>query len=263
MESLLNGLLNTVFVSIPEAFIWCVFVLFLMKRADLLDVYRWEYNLKQIMIPVIPVAVSINLMRYVLQVDNLVNFIIIEIMMMVLVTYIIQRNNILNEKINYLMIIVYVLLADFVLIITTEGLCALVIISLLDMSIETINNNIFLNIILSFVPRTIQILLISVFIYKQNLGKMIDCIELILKNKVLSISMGIFLATVMTVEYILGRFFIVVEYFDAVTIKLFFAVIICIIPIILISSYVVSVYNLLWINLQIQKQKDNMLNEMI
>jgi len=166
MQNIINAVLNTIFVSIPESIVWVVFILLLLKRRDLLDFYLWKENLKQIMIPVIPVSISINLMRYILHIDRLTNFIIIEIMMSCLIIYLVKKNNFLNEKINYFKIIFYVVLADFVMIITTEGLCALIIISMLHMTIDQINNNILLNIILSFLPRTIQILLISFCMYK-------------------------------------------------------------------------------------------------
>ncbi|MCE5220165.1 MAG: hypothetical protein LLF98_02560 [Clostridium sp.] len=263
MQSIVNAVLNTVFVSIPESIIWVLFVLFLLKRNDLLDIYRWKDNLKQIMIAVIPVSISINLMRYILHIGNLINFIIIEVMMILLITYIIKKNNFLQEKINYLKIVIYVLLADFILIFITEGLLGLIVIQILNMNIETINNNILLNIVLSFIPRSIQILLISFCIYKQNIGKMINYIELIIENKVLSISMSIFLIMVIISNAILDRFILGMNYLNhyIIPVKISITVIIILIPIIMISSYIISIYNLLWINLKIQKEKDNMLND--
>lgn len=265
IQNIVNAVLNTMFVSIPETTIWVIAVLFLLKRSDLLDVYRWKRNLQQVMIVAIPPAIMINLMRYILEVNNLINFIIVEIMMVLLITYIIEKNNILQEKINYLMIIVYVLLADFILIITTEGLLGLVVILILNMSIETINNNILLNIVLSFIPRIIQVLLISVCIYKQNVGEMINYIELILKNKILSISMGIFLTTVIISNFILGRFVIAMNYLNSyiISVKILFTCLMILIPVIMIGSYILSIYNLLWINIKTQKEKDNMLDGII
>jgi len=262
-QSVINAVLNTIFVSIPESVIWILCVLYFLKRNDLLDVYRWKYNLKQIMIVAIPISISINLMRYILHINNLINFIVIEIMMILLISFIIRKNNVLQEKINYLKIAIYVMLADFIMIFITEGLLGLIVIQILHMSIDTINNNIILNITLSLIPRTVQILLISLCIYKQNVGKMIDYVDLILKNKVLSISMSIFLITVIITNFILQRFVMGTSYLDnyIISIKIIFIVLMILIPIIMISSYIISIYNLLWINVKIQKEKDNMLNE--
>jgi hypothetical protein len=262
-SDIFNAVMNTIFVSIPESVLWILFVFFLMKRNDLLDVYRWQYNLKQIMIAAIPVSISINVMRYILHVNNLINFIIIEIMMIILIVYIIKKNNFLNEKISYLKIVIYVMLADFIMIFTTEGLLGLIIIQMLHMSIDVINNNIGLNITLSLIPRTVQILLISLCIYKQNVGKMINYVELILRNKILSISMSVFLITVIISNFILQRFVMATNYLDhyIMSIKIALIVLMIIIPIIMIGSYIFSIYNLLWINIKTQKEKDNMLND--
>jgi hypothetical protein len=264
MQGIINAILNTLFVSLPEEFLWCLTILLFLQRSDLLDVYRWKRNLKEILLPVIvPVAVSINIMRYILHTNNLINFIIIEIMMCILIIGLIKRNNFLNEQINYLKIIIYVILADFIIIFITEGLLGLIVIQVLSMDIDTINNNIFLNIILSFIPRTIQILLISLCIYKQNTGKMINYIELILQNRVLSISMSVFLIAVVIANFILDRFVLGMNLLNhyVLFIRISITILIILIPVIMISSYIISIFNLLWINVKIQKEKDNMLND--
>lgn len=258
LQSITNAVLNTIFVSIPEEFIWVVFTLILLKRRDLLDIYFWKQNLKQIMIPVLPVAISINLMRYILHIDRLTNFIIIEIMMSCLVIFLVKKNNFLNEKINYFKIIFYVILADFITIITTEGLCVLIVLPMLNITIDQINNNILMNITLSFLPRTLQILLISFCIYKQTIGKMINCIELILRNKVLTISMTIFLTTVLITNYAFQLFITNIHYLDKyiLTIKMCLIVLIVLIPVVIITSFIVSVFSLLLENSKLRQEKE-------
>jgi hypothetical protein len=169
-QSIINAVLNTIFVSVPESLVWLIFILILLKEKNLLDVYFWKENLRKFMIVCLPIAISINTMRYILHVDNLVNFIIIEVMMCSLVIYLIKKNNFLNEKLNYFKIIFYVILADFIVIVTTEGICVLALTYLLNMTIEQINNNILLNIMLSILPRVFQVLLISFALYKQSFG---------------------------------------------------------------------------------------------
>ena len=260
MQSITNAVLNTIFVSIPETLVWCVFVLILLKRKDMLDIYLWKENLKQIILIVsLPVSISINLMRYILHVDNLVNFITIEIMMCSLIIYMIRKNNFLNEKLNYIKIIFYVILADFIVIITTEGLCVLIVTLILNMTIEQINNNICLNICISILPRVFQILIISFCLYKQSFGKMINCVELILKNKILTISMVIFLFTVGLSNYFLQRFIISTHYLNQyiLYVQIFFIILLILMPVILITSYIVSIVNLLLENSKLQVQKDN------
>jgi len=265
MQNIINAVLNTIFVSIPESIVWVVFILILLKRRDMLDVYFWKENLGRIMIPALSVAISINLMRYILHVNNLVNFIVIEIMMSCLIIYIIKENNFLNEKNNYIKIILYVILADFIIIITTEGICILIVTYILHMTIEQINNNIFLNIILSILPRVFQILLIVFCLYKQSVGKMINCVELILRNKVLTISMILFLFTVVISNFIFGRYIIAMQFLNnyILAIKIIFIVLVLLIPVIMITSYIISIYNLLLENSKLQKEKDNIYDDIM
>lgn len=263
MQSIINAVLNTVFVSIPEGIVWVVFILILLKRKDMLDVYFWKQNLKQIMIPVLPVAISINLMRYILHVDNLINFITIEIMMCSLVIYMIKKNNFLNEKLNYIKIILFVILADFIIIVTTEGLCVLTIVYVLKMTIEQINNNILLNIMLSILPRVLQVLIISFCLYKQSVGKMVNCIELIIKNKVLTISMIIFLFTVLVSNHLFQRFIIDIQYLNKFVLvtKLGLTLLMILIPVVIIVSYIVSVFSLLLEKSKLIQEKENIYND--
>ena len=260
MQNITNAVLNTIFVSIPETLVWCIFILILLKRKDMLDIYLWKENLKQIILIVsLPVSISINLMRYILHVDNLVNFITIEIMMCSLIIYMIRKNNFLNEKLNYIKIIFYVILADFIMIVTTEGICIVTLTYVLNMTIDQINNNIILNIVLSIIPRVFQILIISFSLYKQSFGKMINCIELILRNRILTISMVMFLFTVLISNYVFQRKIIAMHCFNKyiLIVEVSLTILMVLIPVIIISSYIVSVFNLLLENSKLRQEKEN------
>lgn len=265
MQNLINATLNTIFVSIPEEFVWVVFTLILLKRWDLLDIYRWKYNLKQIMIPVIPVAIAINLMRYVLHINSLVNFITIEIMMCCLVIYLIKKNNFLQEKINYIKIILSVLLADFIIILMTEIISVLSIVFIFNLNINEINNNVVFNIVLSILPRILQILIITYCIYKQNAGKMINHIEVISKNKILSVSTAVFIFTVVITIVVFARFIYGMQYLSNYILitKLLLLILLVLIPVILISSYFISICNLLYENSKLQREKENIYDDIL
>jgi len=265
IQSITNAILNTIFVSIPETLVWSIFVLVLIKEKNLLDIYFWKENLLKLLQIAIPISISINLMRYILHLNNLVNFIIIEIMMSVLMILLIKKNNFLNEKINYFKIVFYVILADLITIVTTEGICVLSITYLLHMTIDQINNNILLNILLSIIPRVFQILIISFSLYKQSVGEMVNCIELILKNKVLNISMTIFLFTVLTSNYYFQRIMNITQYLNKyiLIVKVCLTILIALIPLVIIVSYIVSIFNLLLENNKLRREKENIYNNII
>lgn len=263
LQSIIDALLNTIFVSVPEELVWVVFSLILLKRRDLLDIYFWKENLIQIMIPVLPVAVSINLMRYILHVDNIINFIIIEVMMCSLMCYLIKRNNIVNEKIKYIKIILYVILVDIGMNFVVECLYALLLMTFTHMNILVINNNIFMNITLSLFPRAIQIIIISFYLYKKNIESDIKFLELILRDKVLSISLIGFIAALITVIYFITRVIlendILLRY--AIVYQVIMNILIILIPIILIISFITPIYHLLAKNIKDKKTVENMFDD--
>ena len=263
-QNIINAILNCLFVSLPEVLIWCVAVLILLKRNNLLDIYDWKYNIKQIMIPVIPVAISINLMRYILQFDNLVNFIVVEVMMCVLVIYMIKRNNFLNDKLNYVKIVMFVLLVDLFIIFLSEGMYALLVFSIFDLTLEYVNNNILINILLSIVPRTIQVLIIVFYIYKKNVNSKISLIENILKDKVLGLSITVFTLTTVLSTFIIMNFVLKENLFQEylIALKVVLCVSITLIPLILIASYLTPIIHLINKNEKLYKSNTNIINNL-
>jgi hypothetical protein len=260
-QNIINAVLNTVFVSIPEVAIWTIFVLILSKRKDLLDIYRWKHGIKQIMIVTIPTAASINLMRYILQVDNLINFIIIEVMMCVLVIYIVKKNNFLNEKISYVKIIMFILLVDFIIIFMTEFFCVIISMFILNIDITNINSNITLNILLSIVPRLLQISVILYVFYKKNFDEKISIYKLVLENKIVSISFIVFTITLILITFVFSRTIMEMFCSNNLLFKQIFIVILALyLPIILLLSYIVSISNLLYKNIKLQQEKNNIFN---
>ena len=260
MQNIFNAVLNTLFVSIPEETVWVVFVLILLKRKDLLDIYFWKENLKKIMIPVIPIAISINLMRYVLHFDNTLNFAIVEIMMCSLVILLIKNNNFLQEKINYIKIIFYVLIVDVIMNFTIECLYIMMLNTFTNLNIIIINNDVYMNILFSIFPRILQITIIGFFLYKDNVDSSIRFFELILKDKILSISLIVFISTLITIVYFVTRVILENHVFMKYEIiyQVIMNILITLIPIILTVSYILPIYHILAVNVKTKKSMENM-----
>lgn len=258
-----NAVMNTVFVSIPECLVWIICILAILKRRDLLDIYRWKQNVKELMIPVLPVAITVNIMRYILHTNSLLMFLITEVMMCLLVIYLIKRNNFLNEKISYIKIILCVVFVDIIINGAVECLYALLLVIFMHLNITLINNNIYQNIILSLFPRAIQIIIIVFYLYKKNIDSNIKFFELIIKDKILSISLTTFIITLTIAFWIIVRF--VLE--NSVFIKymmiyqIIMNLLIISIPIILIISFLTPIYHLLVKNIDIQKATENMFGD--
>lgn len=261
MQNVVNAVLNTIFVSIPEEIVWVVFTLMLLKRMDLLDIYRWKHNIKEIMIPVIPIAILINVFRYILHISNLANFLIIEVLMCGLIMYVIKRNNFLNEKINYVKIIMSVIVSDFIIIFMTECFYAVIIFSMLNKSIVDINNNIWLNIVLSILPRLLQIAIVLTYLYKKNIQTKINYFETIFKDKILSISLLIFLLMTNLVYFLIFTYVVNTKMLQncSLIIQIISSMSFLIIPIVFVILYMIPIIYLLYRNVKDKEQTDNML----
>jgi len=94
---------------------------------------------------------------------------------------------------------------------------------------------------------------------------MINCIELILKNKILTISMTIFLTTILITNYIFQIFITNIQYLDKyiLSIKVCLTVLIILVPVVIITSYIVSVFNLLVENSKLRQEKENIYNDTV
>jgi len=260
LQNIINATLNCIFVSVPEELVWVICSLILLKRRDLLDIYRWKRNIKELLIPVIPVAISINIMRYILHINNTINFIVIEVMICSLMIYLIKRNNFLDEKINYIKIIFYVILVDIVMNFAVESLYLLLLMMFTHLNILVVNSNVFTNIIISIFPRTIQIIIIVFYLYKKNIDSNIKFFELILKDKILSISLTSFILTLTVAFYVITRYVLKNNIFEKYIIiyQVIMNVLIISIPLILVVSLITPIYHLLVKNIDAQKTMDNM-----
>jgi len=257
-NDIFKAILNTIFNSIFETSGWVVLILILIKQRNLIDIYFIKNSIKNILIPALPTAISINVMRYILHLDNLTNFLIVETMMIFLIIYLVKKNNFLNKKIEYLKIIFWVIVSDLVLIFLTEGSYAIIVSLILKESITEINNNIWLNILLALTPRLIQYLLIILYFHKKNFEQKINYIEVIFKNKVLSISTIVFFGTALSVYFISARFIAesqILQKYE-LTIQIISSVLVLLIPCTLIASYIISLCDLINKNIKLQREKE-------
>jgi len=255
----IDAILDTILTSLPESCITVITVLILLKKRSLIDIYFLKESIKNVLLPVIPTIIFNTMLEYWLHFNHLEKFFLTEILMSIMVIYLIKINNILNEEINYIKIITYVVLTDFVMIFLTDGFYALIVTSVLDKNINEINHNVWLNALLSLVPRLIQILLLVLYFYKNSIQERISYIEIIFKNKVLSLSTLIFIASTLFGGFAIAGFLaetnILREY--EFTKQVLASVLVLLLPSIIVSSYIISICNLINNNIKLQKEKEN------
>ena len=254
----IDAILDTIFTSIPESCITVIVVLILLKKRNLIDIYFLKESIRNVMLPAIPTVILNSILQYLLHYNHFEKFIITEILMCIMIIYLIKINSILNEEINYIKIITYVVLVDFAMIFLMEGFYAIIVTLVLDKNINEINSDTWLNILLSLFPRLIQILFLALYFYKNSFEKKISYIEIIFKNKVLSISTMIFFMSILFSGFIIVGFLtetnILKQY--KLIMQIATSILVLLLPSILVSSYIISVCNLINNNIKLQKEKE-------
>lgn len=199
MRNLFTFLLNTLFIGIPEEFIWVCFSLTLLERFDLIDWRRWKRNIKLLSIPVIPVSITINFLRYIVVVKQPIMNVCTLLMFIFLLYYIVDKTDRLNN--TKFCKIIFVSLLGSCFIALTETIYTPIILYLTNTKISDVNNNFINNLCLSSPSRLIQISILAFMISNKIYKSKFSCLKQILKNK-LNVILLFILAIIMVVFWI-------------------------------------------------------------
>ena len=178
MQSIASALLNTILVSIPEEMFLAVMTLIFLKRFDMLDLKMWKYNLRLILIPVIPTALVINILRYLIFVPKPIIMLISILSLYILITYITKSN-------NYLKTMIYLTLS-IVIWGTLENITCPVLLFLIEKPLDLFLSNVLWNFVLSIPSRVIGYVIIIYIIIKNNNPINVRLFDIIVKQKLYS-----------------------------------------------------------------------------
>jgi len=216
------------------------------------------------MIPVIPVAIMINIFRYIIVIPKPIMSLFSLSLMIVLIMYIVIKNSYEVENKLLLKIIIYTILS-FIVVGLIETLYYPISLSLLHKEMSFFNNNIMANILISLPARAIQICIISFIVVRKNNEIQINLFNAIVKNKFFtnsfiiillsSISIIIYSTKLMMIDGILIRLNIIDQ--------LIIVVILISVPIILITWFLMFVNYLLTKQKQIIQSYENLLEDNI
>lgn len=183
MQNVINALLNFLAVSVPEECVWCILTLIFLKRFDLLDRFRWRENIKWLLIPIIPTAISINIFRYILHTPKIIMFLVSGAIFYGLIIYIVKKTSFASQEVSYLKVLFYAFLSNLILVIT-EFIYLPIILNIIAEPIIFVNENIGLNFLLSIPSRVFQILTI-IFILNRYANQDIQIFKNIINSKLL------------------------------------------------------------------------------
>lgn len=181
LHNVMNALLNTILVSVPEEFFLVVMTLIFIKRFDLLDIRMWRQNIKWITIPVLPVAIMINIFRYIIVIPRPMMTIVNLILFYILMVYILRNNSYEFGKKEYRKLLVGFSLS-FIIWGILESATVPIILFLMKKPLEFFNQNIMWNLMLSIPSRIFAFILITYLIVKHNNIMKIKVFEVISRN---------------------------------------------------------------------------------
>jgi hypothetical protein len=188
---LMTALLNMILVSIPEEMFLVAMTLIFLKRFDLLDIRMWKQNLVGIMIPVLPVAILINVFRYIWIIPKPVATILNLIVFYILMVYFLKKSSFEFTKRDYRKLLIGFSLS-FMILGLLEGLTVPVLLFLLNKSLYFLQENVLWNIILSIPSRVIELLIVIFLAIKNNNVVKVKIFETISKNNFLLTSIIFF-----------------------------------------------------------------------
>lgn len=263
MSNILSAVLNTVFVSIPEEFVWVVLTLILLKRFDLLDIHRWKENIKWILIPVIPTVIVTNVLKY-FNLPRVAWFVSCSIIIYTLLIYIVKKTDTEECFSSSLKVIICSFIASFIIMITESIYCPIVL-SILDTSISEVNSNIVLNVILSSPSRLFQGLLIVYILHRRNTVAQLPLFKTIINDKVLLLITAVFFIIMFVSMYLLisvvGDYNVFKAY--SIYLQMLVSILIVCIPTLIIFIYTVPISYLANKIVVLNKSHVNMFNDEI
>lgn len=260
VQNITNAVLNFCFISLPEELIWILLCIIFLKRYDLLDKYMWKENIKWIMLPVILSSISINIFIYIIP-NFILKFFVTLFVLYFSIDYILKKTDPIDEDIKWYKILISILSSIFI-IIMTENIYVPTMFHTFNLTLDLLNKNIILKIIISLPAKTFQILSIY-FIYKKYSNKNEKYISNILKDRILSlvtITFGglILFMLICTIKLVISSE--VINKLSLMT-QVSISVLITIIPTILVFLYIIPINYLLSQLFRVQQNYQQMYDD--
>jgi len=259
MQGVTNALLNTILVSIPEEAFIVIMTLVFLKRFDMLDIRMWKHSLKWVMVPTIPVAMVINVFRYIIIIPKPTMSLIAFILMNVLILYVVIKNSYsIDKKLIFKTIIFTVL--SFIIVGLIELLYYPLSLSLLHKEMSFFDNKIIYNIIISLPARIIEICILTFVVIKKNNTVQVNLFNTIVKNRFFTNSFLTIIISIVSLIIYIAKLIIVDNIIIHISIvdQLILTSIVISAPIILITWFLMFINYLLTKEKQIQQTYESL-----
>jgi len=182
LENIIYCALSCIFITIPEDIFLIILTLRFMGRKEMLDLYNIKENLISILKIVIPSALSLNLLNFIIMTPTSINKIISYTMLYLLLVYILKKKSFIEYPKLYQKAFLYFILSILV-IIAIEIITLPIIFKLVNKTYKEIQVNYYLVIICSLSSRIINLIILFTIFMKKNSKFQISIGNYIFNNK--------------------------------------------------------------------------------
>lgn len=242
-------LINTLLVSIPEEIYLVMFTLILLGEFDYWRESEckklfYSYDIKRILLPAITIALLSNILKYTgLETSNSSLFILILFYILIIFT-----NNVIKDASLFKWM--GKMFVFFVIAVVTVGLSELIYLPLVqfstDLTIEEINSNLLLNILLSLPAKIIQLLIILFLINRKRTLVRNNISEYFFANKLISTATTLLIVSNFLFLWFMNKFIVSNQLFTKFSDNIRFLIIIIVIifPLVNMSLYFFSIIHM-------------------
>jgi len=262
MQGVTNALLNFILVSVPEETVIVILTLIFLKRFDMLDIRMLKYNLKILFIPILPVAIIVNLFRYIIIIPRPIMSLSAISLMSILLVYIIIKNSYTVTRRVIIKTIIFTVLS-FITVGLIETLYYPITLIMLHKEMAFFDNNILYNFLISLPGRILEVCVISYIIVKRNNQIPINLFNTVIRNKFFTNSFIFIMVFSLFVIIYMAKLIIINNIFNNLNLfdQLIINIIVMAIPTLLITWFLIFINYLLTKEKQIQQTYENLVTQ--
>lgn len=179
LDNAVTGLLNMLLISIPEGLVISFICLLLLNDKNMLDFIKIKKNFKNYLILILPQAIVLNFMQYILGIDSfLVKFFVGSIVIVGCLAIVQKKFRIAS---------VGTVLVCYIILAICETLCVPPILKISGLTMQNIDDNMFLKFLIFLPERILQLSILFIIILRYNIDISKSILSYILQNKTLRV----------------------------------------------------------------------------
>ena len=182
MVNIINALITSICITIPEDIFMVVLTLRFMGRKEMLDFYNMKENIISILKISIPPALTINILNFIIKTPSSTNRLISYVILYSLLVYILKQRAFIDYPKLYQKTFAYFILTMLTAV-AVDTITYPIILKLVNKTYQNIISDIYLVILCSLPSRIVDIMILTYIFIKKNSKFQINIIDYISKNR--------------------------------------------------------------------------------